>query len=170
MVAVKYSSVCWAVVWLLAGVACAQSTGATSPDRPVGEPPEERDDSVAGLASEGDENGASGGKSSAHVESDGESQEQAGTIDEIFPEERVTLDFRDAPVQRILRLFREKARAEIVVAPEVEGRVTVQMEEAPASEAFRAVLRAANLVCERRDEILLIRPRRERAPSGDDQG
>lgn len=155
------------VAVMVAGLGCAGSSNRESPDRTVGTPPEETDDSVAGLASE-DEPSPSRGDRDAESSGPADSA-SSNAIDELFPEERVTLDFREARVQRVLRLFRAKSRVEFVVAPEVDGRITVQMEDAPASEAFRAVLQAADLVCERRDEILLIRPRGS-SDAADDQG
>lgn len=79
-------------------------------------------------------------------------------IGRLFSDRRIKLDFRQASVRRVLRIFREEARVNLVVAPEVKGRVTISTDEIPLDEAFEAVVRAADLSWKRRENVVVVEP------------
>lgn len=81
---------------------------------------------------------------------------QAEGLEGVFPDETVNLDFRKASIRRIFRIFQVKARLDLVLDSEVEGRLTVRTDETPIREAFEALLKAADLTYERRDDVVIV--------------
>lgn len=84
--------------------------------------------------------------------------EQPRRLEEIFPGESITLDFRQTEIRRVMRIFRVKATVDLVLTSDVEGRLTVRTEEIPIVDAFRAVLRAGKLTYELRGRTIVVRP------------
>ena len=130
--------------------------GPVGSDRPP-ESVDEEDAEVADEASEkGDERARQGEDRSRRRER--RRRRSPRGLAGVFPDEQVTLDFRRARISRIMRIFTVKAKVNIVLADEVEGKMSVSMEETPIEEAFRAILQAAGLTFERRKGAVFVEP------------
>lgn len=79
-------------------------------------------------------------------------------LGEVFPNKTIQLDFTNADVRRVFRVFREEARVNLVLGPDVEGRVTISTSEVQLADAFRAVVGAADLEWERTAGAILLKP------------
>jgi type II secretory pathway component GspD/PulD (secretin) len=60
--------------------------------------------------------------------------------------ERVTLAATDTELRALLTVLAEGAGVNLVVGPEVQGRVTVRLEDVPARDALEEVIRATGLM------------------------
>lgn len=68
----------------------------------------------------------------------------------------VTLNLSDVEIRQFLRLAHDITGANIVVAPEVRGRVTALMQDVAWNEAFDAILKANGLVAVQEGHVLRI--------------
>ena len=79
---------------------------------------------------------------------------------------KITLDFKDADIGNILRLFAEVSDLNIIATEDVKGTVTVRLVDVPWDQALDVVLQAKNLGMERIGNVIRIAPidrlRRER--------
>jgi type IV pilus assembly protein PilQ len=64
-----------------------------------------------------------------------------------LPDEKITLNLRDANVQTTLRLLAQQYRVNMIVTDEVKGTVTVDFYQVPARDVFQVVIDSANLQC-----------------------
>lgn len=71
----------------------------------------------------------------------------------------VTMDFKDADINTVLRLLSLKSGTNIVAGPEVKGTVTVRLENVPWERALEIVLRTYGYVYERVDNIIRVTTR-----------
>jgi type IV pilus assembly protein PilQ len=78
-----------------------------------------------------------------------------------LPTDRTTIDIRSVDVQTTLRTIAARYRVSLIVTPEATGVVTVSLYEVPVRDAFDALVRTAGLVCVVRDDILVVRSRKE---------
>src|SRR3989454_6282647 len=78
-----------------------------------------------------------------------------------LPTDRTTIDLRGADVQTPLRTLAERYRVSLIVTPAATGVVTVSLYEVPVGDAFDALVRTGGLVCEVRDDILVVMSRKE---------
>jgi len=78
-----------------------------------------------------------------------------------LPTDRTTIDLRGADVQTTLRTLAERYRVSLIVTPAATGVVTVSLYEVPVGDAFDALVRTGGLVCEVRDDILVVMSRKE---------
>lgn len=153
----------WALALIAVCVAgCASSSGASEAnDSGVVQSPPSADEDPAWAEGPIDDREAPRGEAetSARPEDVRETKaERPRRLEEVFPGESITLDFRQTDIRRVIRIFRVKAKVDLVLTPEVEGRLTVRTEEIPIVDAFRAVLRAGNLTYELRDRAIVVRP------------
>src|SRR5437016_5991427 len=58
----------------------------------------------------------------------------------VTQEGRVSLDFRDADIQNVLRILSYKSGVNIVAGPEVTGLVTIQLRDVPWKQALDVIL------------------------------
>lgn len=68
----------------------------------------------------------------------------------------VTMDFKEADINTVLRVLSLKSGVNIVAGPEVKGTVTVRLENVPWQQALEVVLRTYGYVYERRDNIIRV--------------
>lgn len=68
----------------------------------------------------------------------------------------VTMDFKEADINTVLRVLSLKSSVNIVAGPEVKGTVTVRLENVPWQQALEVVLRTYGYVYERRDNIIRV--------------
>jgi type IV pilus assembly protein PilQ len=73
--------------------------------------------------------------------------------------EKVTLDFKDADIQNVLRILSLKSGVNIVAGPEVEGTVTLRLSDVPWERALEVVLRTYGYVYEREGNIIRVTTR-----------
>lgn len=68
----------------------------------------------------------------------------------------VSLDFKDADINNVLRILSLKSRVNIVTGPEVTGTVTIRLEDVPWEKALDVVLRTYGYVYERKDNVIRV--------------
>ncbi len=68
----------------------------------------------------------------------------------------VSLDFKDADINNVLRILSLKSKVNIVTGPEVQGTVTIRLEDVPWEKALDVVLRTYGYVYERKDNIIRV--------------
>ena len=93
--------------------------------------------------------------------SPGPAQSQEESCGARLPTDRTTIDLRGADVQTTLRTLAERYRVSLIVTPAATGVVTVSLYEVPVGDAFDALVRTGGLVCEVRDDILVVMLRKE---------
>lgn len=71
----------------------------------------------------------------------------------------VTMDFKEADINTVLRLLSLKSETNIVAGPEVKGTVTVRLENVPWQEALEVVLRTYGYVYEKKGNIIRVTTR-----------
>ena len=85
--------------------------------------------------------------------------EDASAADETANAEKpgyVTMDFKEADVNTVLRLLSLKSGMNIVAGPEVKGTITIRLENVPWEKALDVVLRTYGYVYERSDNIIRV--------------
>lgn len=70
----------------------------------------------------------------------------------------LSMAFDDAPVQKVLQALADHQRLNLVVAPGVEGQMSLRLEAVPWRQALDVVLRMGNLALEREGNVLLVYP------------
>ena len=103
------------------------------------------------------------------VLSPGPAQSQDESCGQRLPTDRTTIDLRGADVQTTLRTLAERYRISLIVTPAATGVVTVSLYEVPVGDAFDALVRTGGLVCEVRDDILVVMLRKEAETARDQQ-
>ena len=88
---------------------------------------------------------AGAGTTSAMVTEEGVSQEG-----------NVSLDFRDADIQNVLRILSYKSGVNIVTGPEVTGLVTIKLKDVPWQKALDVILETYGYAYEKRGNIILV--------------
>jgi type IV pilus assembly protein PilQ len=88
------------------------------------------------------EGGRSGPRSAtAHIE--------GGTVSTLpareYSGQRISLDFKDADIQNVLRILADVSGLNIITTEEVQGKLTMRLVDVPWDQAFDAILRAKNL-------------------------
>jgi type IV pilus assembly protein PilQ len=84
--------------------------------------------------------------------------EQPGSQDNLSFSEQgtVSLDFRDADIQNVLRILSYKSGVNIVAGPEVTGQVTIKLQDVPWQKALQVVLETYGYASERRGNIITV--------------
>lgn len=70
----------------------------------------------------------------------------------------LSLAFDEAPVGQVLQALADYQQLNLVVAPGVEGELSVRLQNVPWQQALKLVARMGNLSIEREDNILLVWP------------
>ncbi|MDU2732526.1 MAG: DNA uptake porin HofQ [Mixta calida] len=81
-------------------------------------------------------------------------------------EEPLSLAFQDAPVEQVLQALADYQQLNLMVAPGVEGEITLRLRDVPWQQALTLLARMARLKIEREEGVLLVFPqgwRREEA-------
>lgn len=68
----------------------------------------------------------------------------------------VSIDFKDADINNVLRILSLKSQVNIVAGPEVKGTVTIRLEDVPWEKALDVVLRTYGYVYEREGNIVRV--------------
>lgn len=71
----------------------------------------------------------------------------------------ITLDFKDADIKTVLRVMSLKSKVNIVAGPEVQGVITIRLENVPWEKALEVVLRTYGYVYERDGNIIRVTTR-----------
>ncbi|MFH1263803.1 MAG: type IV pilus secretin PilQ [Pseudomonadota bacterium] len=83
-----------------------------------------------------------------------------------FVGRKISLDFKDAEVRSIFRLIAEISKFNMIISDDVDGRVTIRLDDVPWDQAFAIILQTRGLWFERYGNIVRIAPadrlRRER--------
>lgn len=74
-------------------------------------------------------------------------------------ENNITLDFKEADINTVLRVLSLKSKMNIVAGPEVQGNVTIRLENVPWEQALTVVLRTYGYVYERDANIIRVTTR-----------
>jgi type IV pilus secretin PilQ/predicted competence protein len=91
-------------------------------------------------------------------------EEAPGTAEIVDPlakdeDGKVTLDFKEADINTVLRVMSLKSGMNIVSGPEVQGTVTIRLEDVPWQRALDVVLRTYGYVYERDENIIRVTTR-----------
>lgn len=73
--------------------------------------------------------------------------------------DNITLDFKEADINTVLRVMSLKSKINIVAGPEVQGTVTIRLENVPWEKALDVVLRTYGYVYERNENIIRVTTR-----------
>ena len=76
----------------------------------------------------------------------------------IYTGKKITLDFKDADIDNILRLFAEVSDLNIIASGDVKGTVTIRLVDVPWDQAFDLILQANNLGAEKIGNVVRIVP------------
>jgi type IV pilus assembly protein PilQ len=80
------------------------------------------------------------------------------TTEKVYTGKKITLDFKDADIDNILRLFAEVSDLNIITTEDVTGTVTVRLVDVPWDQAFDIILQSKNLGVERIGNVMRIAP------------
>lgn len=83
------------------------------------------------------------------------SQDNAGEVD-VSASGNVSIDFRDADIQNVLRILSYKSGVNIVTGPEVTGLVTIKLKDVPWKRALEVVLETYGYGYEFKDNIITV--------------
>ncbi len=72
--------------------------------------------------------------------------------------QRLSLNFDDAPVERILQALADYQRVNLLIAPGVEGQLSLRLEDVPWRQALSLVTRLAGLTVVEEENVLLVYP------------
>ncbi len=70
--------------------------------------------------------------------------------------QRISLDFKDADIQNVLRILADVSGLNIITTEEVQGKLTMRLVDVPWDQAFDAILRAKNLDSIREGNIIRV--------------
>ena len=70
----------------------------------------------------------------------------------------LSLAFQDAPVEEVLQALADYQQLNLLVAPGVEGNITLRLQDVPWQQALALVARMARLNVTRQDSVLLVFP------------
>ncbi len=79
--------------------------------------------------------------------------------DQKFTGSPITLKLKDADVHEVLRLISDASGFNIVIHPQVAGKLTLSLEQVPWDQALDVVLTTLRLAAERKDSVLRVMPR-----------
>ncbi|MDU5782561.1 MAG: DNA uptake porin HofQ [Pantoea sp.] len=72
--------------------------------------------------------------------------------------QRLSLNFDDAPVERILQALADYQHVNLLIAPGVEGRLSLRLDDVPWRQALSLVTRLAELTLVEEENVLLVYP------------
>ena len=116
---------------------------------------DENDSAV--MAAHSAKGGARGGKSSKAVASI-----PGGTIEAVpnapreYTGQRISLDFKDADIQNVLRILADVSGLNIITTDDVQGKITMRLVEVPWDQALDAILKARGLDMVRDGNIIRV--------------
>lgn len=76
-------------------------------------------------------------------------------------EKPVTLVFEDAPIQQVLRALAEHQRLNLVIAPGIEGNISLNLRSVSWQQAVDLIVRTGRLHLEHRGGVLMVFPKRQ---------
>jgi type IV pilus assembly protein PilQ len=83
---------------------------------------------------------------------------EGGVGQKAYTGKKITLDFKDADIDNILRLFAEVSDLNIIASGDVKGTVTIRLVDVPWDQAFDIILQANNLGAEKIGNVVRIVP------------
>lgn len=101
---------------------------------------------------------AAGQPGNAAPENQATTEEPAGTevTSSGDQEGMVSFDFKDADIRNVLRIFSHKTGINIVAAPEVQGSVTVKLNNVPWEKALKIILEMNNFAYVREENVIKV--------------
>ena len=97
---------------------------------------------------------ATGG--TAGTVSTGDTTKSLPTAQSVADSGNVSIDFKDADINNVLRILSLKSGVNIVAGPEVTGTITIRLENVPWEKALDVVLRTYGYVYERQGNIIRV--------------
>ncbi|MEW6410368.1 MAG: type IV pilus secretin PilQ [Nitrospirota bacterium] len=85
-------------------------------------------------------------------------EEREGQQPQKFTGQRISLDFQDADIVNVLRLISEVSGLNIVISPDVKGKVSIKMSSVPWDQALDTILKTYGLGQIREENIIRIAP------------
>ena len=83
-------------------------------------------------------------------------QLESSVAQNLSASENVTMDFKDADIQNVLRIISYKAGINIVTTPEVMGNVTIRLVDVPWEQALDVILKTYGFSYQRQANIILV--------------
>lgn len=74
------------------------------------------------------------------------------------PKKRITVDLHEADLHNVLRLFADVSGKNLVVADDVQGKVTIKLKKVPWDRALRVILKSHGLGMDTEGDIIRIAP------------
>lgn len=86
------------------------------------------------------------------------SQEVSAPLEEVSmgAEGRVSLDFRDADIRNVFKILAFKSGVNIVASPEVQGAVSIQLNDVPWQQALEVILQTYGYAYDRKGNIIIV--------------
>jgi len=78
--------------------------------------------------------------------------------EKVYTGKKITLDFKDADIDNILRLFAEVSNLNVIATEDVKGKVTIRLIDVPWDQALDIILQANNLGIEKIGNVIRIAP------------
>ncbi len=75
-----------------------------------------------------------------------------------FAGRKISLDFKDADIRSIFRLIADISKLNMIISDDVQGRVTIRLDDVPWDQAFAIILQTKGLWFERYGSIVRIAP------------
>ncbi|MDT8317281.1 MAG: type IV pilus secretin PilQ [bacterium] len=77
---------------------------------------------------------------------------------DVYNGQRISLDYKDADINNVLRLFAEVSGFNVIAADDVKGTVTVKLHDVPWDQAFDIVLDAKGLGMVKKGNVIRVAP------------
>jgi len=97
------------------------------------------------------------------------SEEEPYITEDRFTGKKISLDFQDADIVPIFRLFADVSGYNVVVSPEVKGKITMKLINVPWDQALDLVLRTHNLGKQLEGNIIRIAPNKDLAAESEEK-
>ncbi len=78
------------------------------------------------------------------------------TVAELAPAGTISLDFHEADIRNVLRIFAEKSGVNVVAGDEVQGKVTIRLLNVPWEQALNILLKTYGLTYERDGNVIRV--------------
>ncbi len=83
-------------------------------------------------------------------------EEQVAKAESLAASENVTLDFKEADIQNVLKIISYKSGVNIVTTPDVMGNVTIRLVDVPWETALDVILKTYGFGYQRQENIILV--------------
>lgn len=86
------------------------------------------------------------------------SENQAKKIDGALSTGKITVDFKEAEIDKVLKVISYKSGVNIVASPDVAGTVTIRLVDVPWLDALKTIISAYGYGYEQKENIIIVAP------------